>query len=226
MPKESTADNPDPFGALPRESLVDLAARQVKTAILSGALKPGAAVQVAELTKRFGISHIPVREALRRLEGEGLITATAQRTPVVTSLSLEDFTAVLDLRTMIEVPTAIRALELATEEDVAALRESCEVLAAASDDTTSEAYWVAHREFHWRLLAPGANAWTRTVLQPLWTGNERYIRLYVSASESRDLTIELHRHLLTAVEQRDPDLMAANLRYHFSIRDRWIEGSR
>jgi DNA-binding GntR family transcriptional regulator len=204
------------------ESLVDAAATRLRNAILAGELQPGEPVRVRDLQKRMGISHIPIREAIRQLEGEGLIVAPPRRTPVVAGVGLDDLAAIYELRRMIELPTIRLARERATHADVRKLREAFAAFESFAMETQSTDYWRRHDDFHWALLEPGANLWTRRVLDPLWTGAERYVRLFVSQYATPAETLRLHRALIETFELGDPDQVANSLDDHFAETERVV----
>ena len=86
-----------------RVSVVDNVTRAAARAHCSpGDIKPGERIKVAELEKSFGVSHIPIREAVRRLEAEGLIVALPQRAAVAADVDLDDLAGLYDLRRIIE----------------------------------------------------------------------------------------------------------------------------
>ena len=203
-------------------SLVDIAADHVRSAIIGGRLRPGDPLRVRELQEQLGFSHIPIREAIRQLEAEGLVVAPPRRTPVVTGLSLDEFTAIYELRRMIELPT-IRAARLAAgEEDVARVRAAFAAYERVAGEPSSPDYWRSHEEFHWALIAAGANPWTRRVLDPLWRGAERFVRLFVQTYATTEQTLDLHRQLLDAYEAGDPDALAGALEEHFAETERGV----
>jgi DNA-binding GntR family transcriptional regulator len=204
------------------ESLVDVAADHVRSAILGGRMQPGEFVRVRELQERLGISHIPIREAIRQLEAEGLIIAPPRRTPFVAGVSLEEFTAVYELRRLIELPTVRAARTAATEADDRLVREAFAAYERVAADPGESEYWKRHEEFHWALIAAGANPWTRRVLDPLWRGAERYVRLFVMTYASPDETFDLHRRLLEAYEAGDAEVIVDALEEHFAETERGV----
>ena len=208
--------------AIRRESLVDVAATRLRNAILGGDLQPGEPVRLRDLEERLGISHIPIREAIRQLEAEGLIVAAPRRTPVVTGVTLEDQAAIYELRRMIELPTARRSLERATPEDAARVHDAFGAYEAVSMHAENPQYWRRHDEFHWALLEAGTNRWTRRVLDPLWGGAERYVRLFVSRYANVETTLRLHRELLDAYDSGVPDTLADALNEHFTETERVV----
>lgn len=203
-------------------SLVDVAADQLRGAILSGELGPGELVKVKELQEALGVSHIPIREAIRQLETEGLVIARARRTPIVAGVDLGDLEAIYELRRMIELPTARLARERSTREAKDRVLRAYEAFEEVAGDPSSPEYWTRHAEFHWALIEDGANAWTRRVLEPLWTAAERYVRLFVATYATPEATLELHRALLDAFCEGDSEALVVELGRHFATTERGV----
>ncbi|TCK21450.1 GntR family transcriptional regulator [Pseudonocardia endophytica] len=187
-------------------SAVDLVTVEVRRSILHGVLAPGERFSVAELARQLDISHIPVREALRRLEGQGLIELNHGRSAVVVPLSVEDLRGIYGLRLLVEPELAARAAALHTEaqiENLAALIESFE-------DDDPEAVWQAHQRFHLDLVRPAASAWDLRTLDQLWAAAERYTRLVYDFAEiartERTRRERIHTGVLDAVRARDAGL--------------------
>jgi DNA-binding GntR family transcriptional regulator len=156
---------------------------------------------VAELEKSFGVSHIPIREAVRRLETEGLIITLPQRAAVAAGVDLDDLSGLYDLRRIIECEVVRRSVESMTAEQVEGVRAALEALEAVAQDHDSPRFWELHRDFHWALLEPGATAWIQRVLDQLWLASQRYVRLFVS--ETVGDAMRDHRELLACCEERD-----------------------
>ncbi len=186
------------------QSLVDLVLEEVRRSILDGSLAPGAAVSIAELSDRLGVSHIPVREALRRLEGEGLVVLRRGRAATVAPLSVRDLEEVLELRALVESDTLARAVRLYTPKDLAAIEQAWEMLHIGPDDDV-EAVFSRHQEFHRLLVRPAADEWRRRILGILWQAGERYVRLLIVSSDSSpnpDRVRDAHTPLLEAARSR------------------------
>jgi DNA-binding GntR family transcriptional regulator len=204
-------------------SLVEAAARNLRAAILAGDLRPGATIRVRALEDSLGISHIPIREALRRLEAEGLVVTRARRTPVVAEVNMSDLNAVYDMRRLIELPIAKRARVSATQDDFDRVREAFADFEKVAEDPGSAAYWERHTAFHWALIEGGATSWTKRVLDPLWTASERYVRLFVYTFASTHETLCLHKALLDAFVSTDETAVARELEHHFDVTVRGVE---
>ena len=195
-----------------RVSMVDNVTERLRRALLSGEIKPGARIKVAELEKSFGVSHIPIREAVRRLETEGLIVARPQRAAVAAGVDLDDLSGLYDLRRIIECEVIRRSVESMTPEQVEGVRTSLEALEAVAQDHDSPRFWELHRDFHWALLEPRATAWIERVLDQLWVTSQRYVRLFVS--KTVDDAMRDHRELLACCERREGARAEELLRRH------------
>ena len=195
-----------------RVSMVDNVTERLRRALLSGEIKPGARIKVAELEKSFGVSHIPIREAVRRLETEGLIVARPQRAAVAAGVDLDDLSGLYDLRRIIECEAIRRSVESMTHEQVEVVRASLEALEAVAQDHDSPRFWELHRDFHWALLEPRATAWIERVLDQLWVTSQRYVRLFVS--KTVDDAMRDHRELLACCERREAARAEELLRRH------------
>jgi DNA-binding GntR family transcriptional regulator len=195
-----------------RVSLVDNVTERLRGALLSGEIKPGERIRVAELEKTFGVSHIPIREAFRRLEAEGMIIALPQRAAVAAGVDLEDLGGLYDLRRVIECEVIRRSVASMTPEQVARVEEALRVLVATAQDNDSPEFWERHMDFHWSLLEPAASAWVKRVLDQMWIASQRYVRIFVS--ETIGDAMRDHRDLLAACKKRDADRAEKILRRH------------
>src|SRR4051812_42054153 len=224
---QKPAVEPVPGDRIQRVSLVDNVTERLRAALLSGDIQPGERIRVTALEKRFGVSHIPIREALRRLETEGLVVTLPQRTAVAAGVDLADLDGLYDLRRMIEGEVAERAARQMTPESLAKLRAALTALEEAAADVSSPLFWLRHNEFHWALLEPAATAWVRRVLEQAWSAAERYVRLFVTETVER--AMREHRGLVTACERGEPErvreLLVAHLdRTQKTVREGLLAG--
>ncbi len=205
-------------------SAVDLVTAEIRRAVLTGALPPGEQFSIRELARQLGVSHIPIREALRRLEGQGLVVLTQARSAAVAPLSLDDVRAVYRLRLRIEPDLAARSAALEAPGWVAALRESLE----ASRDRDPDRAWQGHYDFHERLVAPAASPWDLRLLHTLWTAAERYTLLVwdpiVVDDEERARRHARHGRLLARAERADALGLETELTAHLEANEAQIVG--
>ena len=189
------------------ETLVDVVGDRLRADILRGTIRPGERIIVAELERRFEVSHIPIREALRRLEAEGLVESRPRRATVVTGLALDELSDLYELRRLLEGELAARATSRRSAEELDQLLAIQRELerAETAPDPEAAGFWTVHWEFHRAILAPAVTPWVRRVLDQLWQGAERYVRLQLSAHFDRvDESVSQHRGLAEACERGNP----------------------
>lgn len=196
-------------------SAVDLVLHEIRRAILSGELSPGQPFTVPALTERLGVSHVPVREALRTLEAQGLVALSPSRSAVVAPLDPDDLRNIFRIRLRLEPELAALSATRRSDSDLDELGELVrETFSAKSEDI----HWELHRRFHTALISPAANEWDLRVLEPLWDAAERYIRIVFEPFEAAHVTVEqrerIHDKLLIAAQSRDPEQIRDQLHEH------------
>lgn len=197
-----------------RTSVVDTVTERLRREILSGEIEPGGRIRVGELEQRFGVSHIPIREALRRLETEGLVVTSPQRATLVAGIALEDLAGLYDLRRIVEVPVVRRGVGRATDTQTADVRRALEALEAVAPE--SGEFWELHRAFHWALMAPGASDWVERVLEQLWQSAERYVRITAATFGTTPAAMRDHRLMVELFEAKDGDALAELVERHLT----------
>ena len=184
-----------------RLTLADEVADRLREDILQGAIRPGERIVIGKVESRFGVSHIPIREALRRLEAEGLVEVSPNRATIATGLHLDDLVELYDLRRLLEAQVAARAVERRTPEqleELLAIHSRLERIESSSDPEATN-FWQVHREFHWAILAPGATSWIRRIVEQLWQSADRYVLLHTHAKFApTGESIQQHRGLAEA----------------------------
>jgi DNA-binding GntR family transcriptional regulator len=197
-------------------------ADQVRDEVLRGLLQPGQKISIRSLTRRFGVSHIPIREAIRTLEAEGLITATGTKRYTVAKLETEDLRSLYELREFIEPRLAEMAPAKMSDAQIASVREHLVALEAAVPGTAT--YRDAHRAFHWSLIEPCRNQWVDRVLTHLWSSSERYIGHFVEYL-ARSGGNEEHREMAAACLARDGAELSRLTHQHLHRVEKGIEDS-
>jgi len=184
---------------------------RLRERILSGHLPGGIQLRQQRIAQEFGVSRIPVREALSRLEAEGLVTREHNRGCVVASMSLEDIEESLDIRIALEGRALRLAIPRMKAADIAALGEVLDRYAKAS----SPAQWSElNLEFHLRLFRPAARPRLTRMIEDLIRGTDRYLRVYISFIVGRDTPLEEHRRIVRACRERDVDKAVGLLEAH------------
>ncbi len=200
-------------------SAVDLVTAEIRRAVLTGSLPAGEQFSIRDLAAQLGVSHIPIREALRRLESQGLIVLRQARAASVAPLSTADLTAIYRLRYVIELPLAGASAGIRTPAQI----DEMNALLEASRDLDPEVAWQAHYDFHRALVHPAANVWDDRVLSTLWMAAERYTHLVFDPTritdEERSRRFETHRVLRDAALASDSDAMTEALHEHLAANE-------
>ena len=157
------------------KSVVDEVTDEIARSIRSGALRPGQEFSLREIAGQLGVSFIPVREALRRLEGQGLLVTRRNRSAIVAPLDAADLHAIYRLRRQIEPDLAAASCRVLTEADYDRLEAFAELF--ADESLGIDDIYDAHHDFHTELLRPAATAWDLRILDTLWRAAERYVRV-------------------------------------------------
>ena len=198
-----------------KASAVDLVLHEIRRSILSGELPPGRPFTVPALTEQLGVSHVPVREALRQLEAQGLITLSPSRSAMVTPLDPDDLRAIYRLRATVEPELAALSAPERTDAEIAELDG---MVRATFGEVLGEQFWAPHRAFHARMIEPAASGWDRRMLAPLWDASERYTRLVFDPVEAPDSFAEhrahAHDEIVDAARTRDPGTVRDAVREH------------
>jgi DNA-binding GntR family transcriptional regulator len=199
-------------------SVVEQVMIELRRSILSGALAPGRELSLRELAEMLGVSIIPVREALRSLEGEGLVVTRPGRSARVAPLDLGELQGLYRLRRRLEPEIAQRSCRLLSDAELGRLER--EAVGFGAPDRTMNDIYDSHHEFHLALLAPAATSWDIRILSTLWRASERYIRIGWGSldpdPQEHARREQYHVELVAAFRQRDPEVAADAVQQHLS----------
>lgn len=201
----------------PTFSKSDFAYEEIKRRILSASLAAGAIVPQERLAAELEISTTPIREALKRLAAEGMVSLAPHRDARVTELTVVEARSLLEVRLNLDPLAARLAAERRTAEDLAAINDALAALEPLTGGATYEAL-VAHRTFHRAVYAASQNANLTGILDGLWDKADRY-RMFslaikqVSATERERVQRE-HAAIAAAIEGRDAEHAEAVMRQH------------
>lgn len=195
-------------------TLAEKAFGMLHDAIVSGALRPGERLPIEDVAAATGMSPMPIREALRRLDGVGLVENIPHRGARVADLSIEDLNEVYDSRLMLEVPAIGRAAEHFSEEDETLAAECLERLGAALGRENDAEALEAHTSFHFALYRAASSRWLVRLISPLWDSAERYRVSKVGVTARLRSRTDEHQQLLDACRGQEVDLAEAALWNH------------
>jgi DNA-binding GntR family transcriptional regulator len=192
----------------------------LRQAIVAGELRPGERVRQEEVAARIGVSVVPVREALRVLEGEGQLTYRARRGYFVTELRYADLAEIYALRQLLEARAARRALAALDEEGAARIERAAAECADAAGTSDVARTLATNRRFHLALLDAPDQPHLLKLIRTLWDSTEAYRALYYNTPQERAAAIDAHDRILDAVRARDAERLVAELDAH---RERALE---
>ena len=200
-------------GPLRVRSVVGLAYDELRARIVDGRLPPGARVGQAELADALGISRGSVREALRRLVGDGLVEFEVNRGFFVADIGLDRVLERLEVRLHLEPVLARLAAERRTEADLATLRRSIDAEHAAR---TAAAAHDASRAFHLAVATATGNEAFARIIDSLWIADvgRRLLARRRTQPDWQEADVAEHRELLVAIEAGDGDRAGILMREH------------
>ncbi|MDR7465345.1 MAG: GntR family transcriptional regulator [Armatimonadota bacterium] len=186
-------------------------AEVLREAILRNVLTGGQQLRQDEIAAHLGVSRIPVREALRQLEAEGLVTFFPHRGAVVSELSHQEVQEIYEIRIPLEATALRLALPRLTQQDL----ERAEAILEAIDRETEVAKWSGlNREFHTILYTPADRPRLLALINTLRTNVERYQRIYISLMQHKVNSQREHRQILEACRRRDVGTAVQALESH------------
>lgn len=155
-------------------SLVARVAGAMRADIVAGVYDADSRLNIDALAQRFGVSTIPVREALRGLATEGLVTIHANKGFRVSSATLADLEETYRLRTVLDPLAVWLAVPRLDTADLEELRARLEGMRVAEDGDDAAGYWEHHVEFHFRLYRRCDNPWLLRFVSALYANSDRY----------------------------------------------------
>jgi DNA-binding GntR family transcriptional regulator len=182
---------------------------QLRRAIISGALRPGQRLIPAEVGARFGVSSMPVRNALMRLEAERLVTRAPHREFAVTTYSAQEIKDLYVIRVTLDGLAARLGAQNTTPEVLAELREVLRRSERYLAQGDTESLMEANREFHETIYRQVGNRQLLELVQAMRDRANRYRAAYFAISDIPAHTVEEHREILAALERGDAQAVEA-----------------
>ena len=206
---------------------------ELRRRILDGSLREGSQLAQVDLADQYGVSRTPIREALARLDREGLVEFRPRRGYIVASIDIEQIEEVCELRSFIEVRASSLAALRRTKADLADLENILALLDEQRPGSVREiSGWVrANRKFHLRLIATSRREIFVRVAETLHDSVERFVLLEGTMLEPLGVEVGKaqaeHYEIFEAVVKSDADRVGALVRVHCDhTRDRLISSLR
>jgi DNA-binding GntR family transcriptional regulator len=173
---------------------------QLRDWIVHGRLAPGDSVDQERLADTMKVSRMPLRQALMRLESDGLIERQPHRTAVVTGLSPSDIRDIYGARSVLEGLLAEEGAKAADERRLDRMTQTYEEMAAAVRDGDSEAFVRLDRRFHLLLYRASGRPRTIEMLEQLRSVSERYVHYYAAYTAAAVQSLDEHHAILQACQ--------------------------
>jgi|tagenome__1003787_1003787.scaffolds.fasta_scaffold20491372_2 DNA-binding GntR family transcriptional regulator len=195
-------------------TMASAAAGELRRRILDGTYAAGLPLRQDALAEEFGVSRIPVREALLQLEAEGLVRILPHRGAVVSALSTEEVEEIFELRALLEPRLLRRSAPRLTETDYTALRTTLSEFEQALRAGPVERWGELNTAFHVRLYERADRPRTLGLVSTLLRDSDRHTRLQLTYTDGRARAEEEHAELLSLCEARRIREACALLRSH------------
>lgn len=186
--------------------LRDVVFENLREAILEGKLRPGQRLMEVQLAEQLGVSRTPVREAIRKLELEGLVVMLPRKGAYVANMSLKDVIDVLEVRASLEGLSASLAAERITPEDIERLKKISEEFNKSTLESDIETLLKKDVEFHECIFRATNNKKLHQLINSLWEQVYRFRVTYISDYDSSKSIIEEHQNILNAIVSGDSEL--------------------
>lgn len=186
-------------------------AKHLRAAIVTGQLGEGAPIRQDEVAARFKVSKIPVREALKHLEAEGLVAFQRNRGAVVHSLSEAEIVEIFEVRALLEAKAIELSVPRMTPETLARAQRLCDAFGQEQDRLR----WAElHRAFHACLYEDAQRPFLMQLIQSIHDRTERYLHIQLTRDDGRHVADTEHQALIDACRRGDAAAAARLVQQH------------
>lgn len=202
--------------------LRDLVYTTLRQAILKGELQPGERLMEIQLADKLGVSRTPIREAIRRLEKEGLVTMIPRKGAEVAAISEKMLKDVLEIRMTLEKLALSLAITRASAGDVEALAEAEEAFRGAVDSAELIAMAESDEHFHFIIYRAANNGKLIEILESLKENMYRYRLEYLKDENYRKDLMQEHETIIKAFRERDMETGIRMTEQHIENQERAV----
>jgi DNA-binding GntR family transcriptional regulator len=210
----------DGLGPVPRKALFDEVASRLRHRIHTQDLVPGQRLDELELCQEFSVSRTPVREALKVLQSEGLVKLIPRHGCFVTEITGTDLANIFSVLMVLEECSTVDAVANLTDADLRRLKRLHQQLETAAANNNLDSYMEANSRFHAELSAIANNPWRDDIIRDLRRIQMQFRYRSLSLAGRLESSLDEHRQLMRALEQRDSKLASSVMRQH--IENQWM----
>lgn len=202
--------------------LRDVVFNTLRRAILTGELKPGERLMEIHLANRLGVSRTPIREAIRKLELEGLVTMIPRRGAEVAQITEKSLQDVLEVRRALDALSVELACDRISEEALTALGSACEAFAMATKTKDTKKMAEADVALHDIIVRAADNSRLVSLVNNLSEQMYRYRFEYLKDASAHGQLIEEHRVIYESIRKKDKKTAAETVKLHIDNQERSI----
>lgn len=202
--------------------LRDIVFKTLREAIITGDLQPGERLMEIKLANELGVSRTPVREAIRKLELEGLVIMTARKGAEVAPINEKDLREVLEIRKSLESLACTLACRNVKDSDVRRLEMINSEISAAVDTEDIEAITKKDVDFHETINILTDNKRLIQMLHQLKEHIFRYRFEYIKEMKNKRTIVEEHQRIIDSLKARDAKKASREIELHIEIQEKYI----
>ncbi|NDV11863.1 GntR family transcriptional regulator [Crenobacter caeni] len=206
-----------------RQTLTSAVTESLRKRILSGEFADGQQLRQEALSNEYGVSRVPVREALRQLEAEGLIQIIDHKGALVSKLSFEDVLEFLEIRSQLESALLAASIPRQTEDDLALAQATLDEFEEALQSGDVRHWGELNSRFHLALYRSAERPNTLALIESLHNKTDRYTRMQILFTETMARAHEEHSRLLRLCRERRVEEAAEFIRFHILSAGRALE---
>ena len=202
--------------------LRDVVFNTLRQAILTGELKPGERLMEIHLANRLGVSRTPIREAIRKLELEGLVTMIPRRGAEVAQITEKSMKDVLEVRRTLDALSAELACERISPEEEEALKKACQNFEEAVKTKDTKAIAKADVAIHDIIAAATGNQRLIQLINNLAEQMYRYRFEYIKDASQHERIIQEHRIIYESIVNKDKEAAAETAKLHIDNQEKAV----
>lgn len=202
--------------------LRDVVFNTLRKAILTGTLKPGERLMEVHLANKLGVSRTPIREAIRKLELEGLVIMIPRRGAEVAQITEKSLKDVLEVRRALDVLSVELACDRITEEETATLKKACDDFERAVRGKDVSVIATADVALHDIIVKATGNQRLQQLVNNLAEQMYRYRFVYIKDESQHDKLVREHKEIFESIADRDKERASKAARIHIDNQEKSI----
>ena len=197
---------------IPYKTVSDSVYEWIKEAIIRGEFRPGEHLAQERITERLGVSRTPVRDAIKRLEAEGLVIVKPRCGAEVFDISEEQLTELYEVRILLEQYCAAKGCAAVTDEQIREIEQINRNMGNLPRESIQ--FMDEDRRFHRACCAISGCQGTIEILEPLWTRCDAFKAIYYALEGKANDTLKEHEKIIQALRRRDAEGVKAAINNH------------